>query len=493
MNIVKRVNGIALIEDHHEALDIWRQKGFKNLTLVHIDAHIDFLPHRLKPLSKSLDQVIKKSSSITELKKAIEKNLVFSNHAEAFGRQTSVGNFIYAAMCEGIVKDFYWVIPGGPKEFKASHRNIDNILNNLKKNGLLKLKKVHRNYISALLMGNKFVVSTMENLPKMNNRVLLDIDTDFLVVDSLLHADATQMISKRSKCIEPQKLVFYIQKKIKSPAFTTIAYSTNGGYTPMKYRYLADEVAYCLAPEKFKHVYKRKAEASSCFDIFEASGNKQFYKKAARLEPAYRARDNNYGPLYLRLNRFDNAQEEFLKILKADSDNYYALLGLGNVYLKKKDYSRSGKFFKLSLKIKEDLPEAKVGLAKVKFALGKLKAAKMILRDKSLLRYCPDSYYFLLGEIYLQEKNFKESSLAYMNSINFGSSNTIGTMLKLLKIMKYLEDNSGIINFVKERYFFLEKKYAELKRTGKIREKEIHDFKRKFTKLQKLIKKEGWL
>jgi len=46
------MNNISLIEDHHEALSIWRQNGFKSLDLVHVDAHIDFGFHPAMPVEK---------------------------------------------------------------------------------------------------------------------------------------------------------------------------------------------------------------------------------------------------------------------------------------------------------------------------------------------------------------------------------------------------------------------------------------------------------
>lgn len=46
-------DNIALIEDHHEALGIWREKKVRNLDLVHIDAHLDFGFHAARPIMKN--------------------------------------------------------------------------------------------------------------------------------------------------------------------------------------------------------------------------------------------------------------------------------------------------------------------------------------------------------------------------------------------------------------------------------------------------------
>jgi len=115
---------ITLIEDHHEALGIWRKKGFKGLPLVHIDAHIDFGFHPAKPIQK----IFNEAKNLKELKRGLEYSLAFLHYERDLNKQTNIGNYICPAIQEGIVQDFYWVVPGGLKEFKESAKPIKNIL-----------------------------------------------------------------------------------------------------------------------------------------------------------------------------------------------------------------------------------------------------------------------------------------------------------------------------------------------------------------------------
>jgi len=117
-------NNISLIEDHHEALKIWREKSFKNLDLVHIDAHVDFGFYPAKPK----EQVMKEAKTLNQLKQELEKSLLYQRYQKDFDKQTNIGNYIYPAMCEGIVRDFYWVIPGKLKEFEKSLKIIKGLL-----------------------------------------------------------------------------------------------------------------------------------------------------------------------------------------------------------------------------------------------------------------------------------------------------------------------------------------------------------------------------
>lgn len=43
---------IFLIEDHNEALKVWRENGVRGLDLVHIDAHLDFGFYPARPVEQ---------------------------------------------------------------------------------------------------------------------------------------------------------------------------------------------------------------------------------------------------------------------------------------------------------------------------------------------------------------------------------------------------------------------------------------------------------
>lgn len=185
------MNKIFLMEDHHEALKIWREKEVRNLDLVHIDAHVDFGFQPARPIKK----IINEARSLKELKKGLEYSLAFTHYEKDFDKQTDMGNYIYPAIQEGIVKNFYWVVPGGLKEFKESYKLIKNIVSNLTKNTP---RLGSRGIISTEFLGRNFVVCTLERLPVLGQNVLLDIDTDFLITDSLLNSSNTAKIGKKN-------------------------------------------------------------------------------------------------------------------------------------------------------------------------------------------------------------------------------------------------------------------------------------------------------
>ena len=218
---------ISLIEDHHEALEIWKRKRFKNLDLVHIDAHIDFGFYPARPK----ERIMKEAKTLNQLKQELERSLLYQRYQKDFDKQANIGNYIYPAMQEGIVKDFYWVIPGRLKEFRQSLKVIKGMLKGFSGQDPCQLgdrpqatgNTFQDGIISVKLLGRKFVICILEKLPVLKQKVLLDIDVDFLVIDSLLNAKNTAKIGKRKRWIRPDRLVkdLFVTKKL-NPVFTTI-------------------------------------------------------------------------------------------------------------------------------------------------------------------------------------------------------------------------------------------------------------------------------
>ncbi len=467
-----------LIEDHDEALKIWRQKGLKNLDLVHLDAHIDFGFYQAKPI----EQVVNQARSLGELKRGLEYSLSFQRYESDFNKQINIGNYIYPAMQEGIINDFYWVVPGGIKEFKKSVKLIKNIIKNLSRHCRIRDSSppplcfakrssgaqndaylLEEGIISTELMGRRFVICILEKLPVLKQKVLLDIDTDFLVTDSLLDASNTAKIGKRERWIRPDRLIKDLLNKELEPALTTIAYSVNGGYTPMRYKILGDELAYRLSPEHFRERYGRKFIASVFFEHFEATGKKEDYQKAINLNPAYRAADNNYGPLYLSIRKFSQAEREFSRIAKADHKNPHPLIGLGNIALEKREFSKAKRYFSYAAKQKEDLPAALFGLAQANFRLKNFPAAKkLFLRYQSLQPLQAQSRY-LLGRIYEKDESFEQAAACYQDAIRLGLSN-IDIISRLLKISCYVKAKGDIIRYVFGRYKEFKRGYLRAKK-----------------------------
>lgn len=479
--------GIFLIEDHDEALKVWRKNNLKDFDLVHIDAHIDFGFHPARPI----ERIINEARSLKELKRNLEYSLAFRRYEDDFDKQTNIGNYIYPGIEEGIVKDFYWVVPGESGEFKKSEKFIKGILRNLARQAQLSRQAKPINlqtkdgFIKARIFDRDFIVCTLERLPVLRQRVLLDIDVDFLVIDSLINANNTVNIGKRVPWIYPEEMIRALKNRIPKPKVITIAYSVNGGFTPMKYKYLGDEIAHRLAPERFREQYGERLMAAVFFERFEAKGRKEDYQKAVKLNPSYKAADNNYGPLYLNLRKLPKAEREFKRIGRADPKNPYALAGLGEIYSRRKYFPRARRYFYYALRYKKDWPSALFGLAQAEFKLNNFKKAKVLFqRYQKLKPLQPHSYYFL-GRISEKEKAFEEAFIRYQDAMRLGF-NSIEIISQLIKVAFYLRAKRGIIEYVITKYKGFKKEFLRVKKLSLRRGKNIKDLRKAEKKMAAL-------
>ena len=509
----KAANNILLIEDHHEALKIWRKRGFKNFDLVHLDAHIDFEFYQAKPR----ERVAKEAKSLTELRRELERSILYERYERDFDKQTNIENYIYPAMVEGIIKDFYWVVPGEIKEFKNSIKIIKSMLKSFaRQDGSRLCNRPHtsgRNFlspyyiikdgtISAEVFGRKFVICILEKLPFLKQRVLLDIDTDFLVVNSLLSSNHVAQIAQRVSWISPLRLAKILNKRIKRPKVITIAYSVNGGFTPIKYKHLGDELAYRLSLAKFEERFRKKSQAADYFGLFDSTGKREYYQKAIKLNPFYRAADNNYGWLYLYLGRLSKAKKEFEGIARVDPENPYPFVGLGNVALQKKDFKTAKMYFfralkykkffscKMSIEFLQGFPAAYLGLAQAEFGLMNLKKAEaLFLHYQSLEPMRPQSRYFL-GRIYERRRDFQKAIEYYQDAMRLGL-NDIDIISRLLRTSGYIEKREDVIQYALMRYGEFKKGFLKTKRWSAKWKKAVEGFSKIEKKMLVLEKKLG--
>ena len=135
------------MENHDEAYGVWCGEGFQEKILVHIDAHDDLA---WAPDAGSLN----------------------------------IGNFISLALKEGIIREIFWVVPDQTWKTSGTRKPLRRRLKKLMAEfpGASRLLKVEEAQISLTLLDKPVRVCTLDHLPKLPEKVLLDIDTDFFTI-----------------------------------------------------------------------------------------------------------------------------------------------------------------------------------------------------------------------------------------------------------------------------------------------------------------------
>jgi tetratricopeptide (TPR) repeat protein len=420
---------IVMMEDHDKAYLAWKERGVRDRILVHVDAHVDFgwIPEiDFNELGSG-----KEDASCFSRRKLLLNPTLTSRK-----KMVNIGNYICPAMRDGMVKKFYWVIPD--KSWKDV-RGKKHILKQLKQ--ILKIKKygagkpeLYADHIRCRIFDRELIVCSLENLERIEEPVLLDIDVDFMLTQYIWD----DLNPRRLPWIFPEELFKNISSRINDIDMLTIAYSVEGGFTPLRFKYLGDELRLFfeneLSVDRRKIIqYKIKAldfekekrredavaayervlevddsDASAYFNLFLLTLEgpvaafekaKHFYDQALARDRSYATPYNNYGILYLLYNKPKRAQAEYEKFLDCNSNNAAVYNGLGHISLARRRYARAQEFFDQCLAVDKDHPEAKTGKAIVSYKLGRLKEAEDLLTGLTKDRPDDAEIYWWLGRI----------------------------------------------------------------------------------------------
>ncbi|MBI4436445.1 MAG: UPF0489 family protein [Candidatus Omnitrophica bacterium] len=432
---------VTLMEDHDEALWAWQRGNFSNRILLHIDAHIDFnwIPER------SFSDLLSISSP-QELE-ALTQQKIFWNFTDR-GTESFVhiGNYICPALRQGLLRAFYWATPEAPRGvswekemgyiFREFRRNHPEAFTDI---------RIEGTKAQATLYGFPLIVCTLQNLPTIEEEVLLDIDTDFLISGFLEHGDEDPRCKK--PWLFPENVVDALRSKGIRSDCVTIAYSVEGGFTPLPYKYFGDALAQLIrdpsAPNDAYH-HKRSAQAfeeegkveetileyrkalgvnpkdaASFYNLsllFLKRGEKteasRLYREAVSADPTYATAYNNFGPAYQNLGQWKKAEEEYKKILTLDPNHAHALCGLGHTFRAEKDFSQALFYYEEALSKNPRLATAYYGIGSLFFEQGEWDRALSAFR-KSLELKGPEAILkFWIGSAFLKKK---ESRLAKEN------------------------------------------------------------------------------
>ncbi|MFH1858206.1 MAG: tetratricopeptide repeat protein, partial [Candidatus Omnitrophota bacterium] len=421
---------------------------FKNRILLHIDAHINFgwIPERS---SGDLLQV----SSLRELETLIQKKNSWNFSGRKLDTFVHIGNYICLALREGIVRAFYWVTPEAPPGVSWEHQML-RLFQGLQKShpDVFSDIVIEENKGQANVYGFPLIVSTFRNLPSIDEELLLDIDTDFLISGFLEKGEDPR---RKKPWLFPEELVGSLrEKKIRSDC-VTIAYSVEGGFTPLRYKYLGDRLAQ-LMREPFSDTpsydFKRNAQAleekgeiekavsdyqkaltlnpkdvASLYNLsclFLERGEKEeasgLYQQAISADPTYATAYNNFGPVYQNLGQWKKAREEYEKTLLLDPDDPHVLCGLGDVSRAQRDWKQTQSYYEKALLKNPELSSAFYGLGTVFFERKEWERALDAFQRALVLKGPEGSLNLWIGLTLFKQKAFRRAKEMLLDAARLG-------------------------------------------------------------------------
>ncbi len=332
---------VYLMENHDQAYYTWRERGVKNRVLVHIDAHHDmwWIPER---------------GSIT------------------------IANFIYAALRDDCVRELFWVVPDPTWERSKTREPILHHLKTLGKKypGGARPIQIGDRQISTILLGKRFTVCPLRLLPQVDENVLLDIDIDFFTIPRVCFGQ-WDTHAELPWCWPEGLLARLTASRIRTD-LVTIGYSVVGGYTPLKWKYLGDELAQRSRQGKnddvirgmdliraaalaahasdlvsAERIYREAAgllpnSAAPCYHLAylclgmgRVDEGRTFYQEALARDPSYRTAYNNSGLWHGWAGNALAAEREHWQMLQLDPGDAFAHFGLGRLAARRKRWAEA--------------------------------------------------------------------------------------------------------------------------------------------------------
>ncbi len=451
---VEPIEQIVMMEDHNEAYYAWKKAGLRDRIVVHVDAHIDFrwLPER-DPAE------LLESPSLSELEESAQAALWnFSGRpAETL---IHTGNYLNPALREGIVSAFYWVVPDGFFKTHKQRKLLEETLDTLRKThprGFQNMTSADR-WLGAEVYGKPMAVCTLADLPEFEERVLLDIDTDFLVIDSISASYPFPDPPRATPWIWPDELVARLRERRLRTDFVTIAYSVEGGCTPLGYKHLGDDLAMLLRepspalghrqimalkrqaatyqaeneiPEAIR-VYQRALAVDSgdasihcqlarlLYELGRVDDAQQHYRRAIALDPSYRTAYNNFGPVYFALGRLAHAEAEYRRASTLDPDDAYAHYGLADLCSQQGRWNEALVHYRRAGELRPGDGRARLGLGRVYAKLRSWPVAEQELRQALTSDVYAGQAHYWLGYVYGKRRRWDDALVAYKAARRLG-------------------------------------------------------------------------
>jgi tetratricopeptide (TPR) repeat protein len=360
------IEHVVRMENHDAAYRVWREAGVRQRILVHVDAHHDMWWVR-------------------------EGGLI------------TIANFICPALKEDMIREVFWVVPEAAWETARARRPILRHLKAIVQGypGPSPPLQIDDRQISAVVLGKSIHVLPLGHLPRIEENVLLDIDVDYLVIPRVPHGE-----NDRHAPVPwcwPDRLLARLGDANLCADLATIVYSVEGGYTPLKWKYLGDELALRLrepGPDERElqgtsrmragalaayggdfgvaEADYRQAEnllpdsAAPCFhlahlylEVGRPDAARELYRQALARDPSYRTAFNSAGVWHYWDRRFPEARREHQRTLALDAGDAHAHLGLGRIAADEKRWEEAETSLRTALTLDGTLPDAWRVLGKV--------------------------------------------------------------------------------------------------------------------------------
>ncbi len=373
---------VLVFENHDEAYYAWKQQNFHGRTLLHFDAHIDF-----EWITPDAAQLLA-ATDFQDIHAQIENHPVWNLTRRPLSHQLHIGNYIHQAIREKMLREFIWVYPDDADSQKQFYA-VDRILKALTVSAIGPFE-VQRGpapgCFRGKIYGTPFQALPFSAIHQLESRedYLLDIDTDFFIVQSLYSPNYPFTdLSRPKPWLTPENFLRTLEGfNLRSP-FITIAYSVEGGYTPVSLKFLGEEL-YFQFNEPWRDPKESRFGRLHDAIMSERSSARQLLKEGIELFPNEAAYHFALSRLYSEAADWPEARAHYAAAITCDPSYRTAFNHPGPVYhIQQRDDLANASYAELE-QLDPEHPD--LALYKLEQAVTSRNAAKAIQLGESLLQ-----------------------------------------------------------------------------------------------------------
>lgn len=375
---------IFLFENHDEALFVWRRAGVSSRILIHVDPHHDM----------GWNQP---------------------------GASVTFANYICAALQEDLVREVYWVVPNASWATAGNRRQIVHQLREIVRayHGSPRDLRIEKNRACARILGKPLEVCALSSVPAPAEPVLLDLDVDFLVLPRVGTMPAAE--HPELPCCWPGELVAELEARNLRWDLATIAYSVEGGYTPLHWKYLGQELALRLAAsgedkERQDAMTQLRSGAES-LHRGDTEGAAAAYRKAAALWPESAAPTLHLALLFQQRGNLEEAQRLHRGALERDPSCRTAYSSDGLWHYWDGRWQAAASEFRRAIELNPEDATSQVGLAWLAMRRKRWTEAEDLLRRAIGVEPGHLDAWRALGETLERQGRYREACAALERSL----------------------------------------------------------------------------
>jgi tetratricopeptide (TPR) repeat protein len=217
---------MLIFEEHSSVLPLWWEGRANSRTVVYLDAHLD-----LQHISAERIARLEGCRTVEQVRALEKPHFLLSDEGYSY----SLEDFLYPASKLGLIERLVWVAPPHVRTAYSAHaiRQLQQ-MDGVRPEDLYDFKITDGGWIEGRILGLDLIVCDYRHLEHiaLPQDCLIDIDIDYFIA-----------VPGDIAWVNPKEVFEVLQRLPLAPEFVTLSRSVDSGFTPLRFRFIADYLA----------------------------------------------------------------------------------------------------------------------------------------------------------------------------------------------------------------------------------------------------------